>query len=163
MVCQVFRSMGKYCLPTDPAMHTTTAPVFCMLYSNTPQPATAVTTSGRTDLCCSAPFIFWPKSPELERKKKKSHCLSYRCTSEQAQPNSHCPVSPIPKPSHSSSSAMCFREPGNRKLCTRVYWRWWPHIPVGPQLGWGTQNWWVCKEHCSNLLMSHIADGTQYW
>lgn len=99
----------------------------------------------------------------LNWKKKKKPLSFIQMYFQQPQPNSHCPVSPIPKSSHSWSSAMCFREPGNRKLCTRVYWRWWPHIPVGPQLGWGTQNWWVCKEHCSNLLMSHIADGTQYW
>lgn len=64
---------------------------------------------------------------------------------------------------HTADRKLCASENQETGCFSIAYWRWWPHIPVGPQKGWGTQNWWVCKEHCSNLLKSHAADRIRYW
>jgi len=142
-----------------PGTHMTAAPVFCVLYSNTPQLATAVTTSGRRDLCCSTPFILWSKAPEVEKKDTVLHINALQNNHSQLPIVLLAPCQSL----HTADRKLCASENQETGCFSIAYWRWWPHIPVGPQKGWGPQNWWVCKEHCSNLLKSHAADRIRYW
>lgn len=63
-VCQVFRSMGECCLPTDPTMHMTTAPVSCVLFTDTPQ--------GRATTLLFNPFqlLIWSHSVIMQARKQ---------------------------------------------------------------------------------------------